>query len=112
MLNSYWLISIKYTDTGTFSPDDIFIAVMGMTGAGKTRFVTNCTGQPIPELQSLESCKNLSLCYNTWFIADHLIEGTMGLTMHTMSVPGFEKRICLIDTPGFDDTNRSDADIL
>jgi hypothetical protein len=95
-----------------FSPDDIFIAVMGMTGAGKTRFVTNCTGQAIPEFQSLESCKNLSLCYNTWFIADHPIEGTMGLTMHTMSVSGLEKRVCLIDTPGFDDTNRSDADIL
>jgi hypothetical protein len=36
----------------------------------------------------------------------------MGLTMHTMSVPSVEKRICLIDTPGFDDTNRTDADIL
>lgn len=32
--------------------------------------------------------------------------------MHTMSVPGLQKRICLIDTPGFDDTNRSDADTL
>ncbi|KAH7400671.1 P-loop containing nucleoside triphosphate hydrolase protein [Phaeosphaeria sp. MPI-PUGE-AT-0046c] len=77
----------------TLSPDDIFIAVMGMTGAGKTRFVTNCTGQPAVETQSLESC-------------------TMGLTMHTLSVPGLDKRVCLIDTPGFDDTNRSDADIL
>jgi hypothetical protein len=39
-------------------------------------------------------------------------EGTMGLTMHTMSVPGLQKRVCLVDTPGFDDTNRSDAEIL
>jgi hypothetical protein len=36
----------------------------------------------------------------------------MGLTMHTMSVPGVDNRVCLIDTPGFDDTRRSDADIL
>ncbi|UPX20954.1 uncharacterized protein EKO05_0011162 [Ascochyta rabiei] len=32
--------------------------------------------------------------------------------MHTLHVPGVTNRICLIDTPGFDDTNRSDADIL
>jgi hypothetical protein len=32
--------------------------------------------------------------------------------MHTMSVPGLGKRVCLIDTSGFDDTNRGDADIL
>jgi L-lactate utilization protein LutC len=36
----------------------------------------------------------------------------MGVTMHTMSVPDVAKRICLIDTPGFNDTNRTDADIL
>ncbi|KAH7075831.1 P-loop containing nucleoside triphosphate hydrolase protein [Paraphoma chrysanthemicola] len=77
----------------TLSPDDIFIAVMGMTGAGKTRFVANCTGQHVAEAQSIESC-------------------TMGLTMHAISIPGVKKRVCLIDTPGFDDTNRSDANIL
>jgi hypothetical protein len=84
---------------------------MGMTGAGKTRFVANCTGQPAPEAQSLESCENICLA-TTRFITNDSFKGTMGLTMHTMSVPGLDKRICLIDTPGFDDTHRSDADIL
>lgn len=32
--------------------------------------------------------------------------------MHTISIPNIDNRICLIDTPGFDDTRRSDADIL
>lgn len=36
----------------------------------------------------------------------------MGVTIHTMSLPNMDKRICLIDTPGFDDTNRCDADVL
>ncbi|KAJ8114631.1 hypothetical protein OPT61_g3543 [Boeremia exigua] len=78
----------------TLDPDDIFIAVMGMTGAGKTKFVTDCTEESAEdEFHSLESC-------------------TLGVTIHTMSLPNMDKRICLIDTPGFDDTNRSDADIL
>lgn len=36
----------------------------------------------------------------------------MGVTIHTMSLPNMDKRICLIDTPGFDDSNRCDADVL
>lgn len=36
----------------------------------------------------------------------------MGVRIHTTSLPNMSKRICLIDTPGFDDTNRSDTDVL
>jgi hypothetical protein len=38
------------------SPDDIFIAVMGLTGAGKSTFVTECTGEEGGVGHTLESC--------------------------------------------------------
>lgn len=45
--------------TKSYSADDIFIAVMGMTGAGKTRFVANCTGESVIDHSGLESCMNI-----------------------------------------------------
>lgn len=45
-------------NTDKYSPDDIFIAVMGMTGVGKTKFITDCTEEPTEnKSHSLESCE-------------------------------------------------------
>ncbi|KAJ8131809.1 hypothetical protein O1611_g1810 [Lasiodiplodia mahajangana] len=57
-------------------PTDIFVAVMGMTGSGKSTFISLCTSQPVEVGHSLQAY------------------------------------IYMIDTPGFDDTNRSDTDVL
>lgn len=37
--------------------DDVYIAVMGVTGAGKSRFISECTKQPVKIGESLVSCK-------------------------------------------------------
>jgi len=74
------------------SPDDIWVAVVGQTGVGKTTFISHCIGQPMPEDGS-----GLSSC-------------TIGVGLYPMKHNG--KTIQLVDTPGFDDTTRSDAEIL
>lgn len=50
------IVVSKLTDK--HSTDDILIAVMGMTGARKTKFVTDCTEEPTEdESHSLELCE-------------------------------------------------------
>ena len=44
------------------------------------------------------------------FTDDETCAGTQDISASTLSVSG--KVVTLIDTPGFDDTERSDADIL
>ncbi|KAK3329120.1 hypothetical protein B0H66DRAFT_609790 [Apodospora peruviana] len=68
---------------------------MGMTGSGKTSFISRLTGQQPHDTgvgHSLASSTVDTACYTAQYD---------------------EKRVIrLIDTPGFDDTSRSDADIL
>ncbi|CZR55861.1 uncharacterized protein PAC_05749 [Phialocephala subalpina] len=70
----------------------IFIAVMGVTGAGKSSFISLCS--------------------------DEVVEVGHDLTAHTSEVDVFSFKynatttVYLIDTPGFDDTNRSDTEVL
>ncbi|KAK7032289.1 hypothetical protein VNI00_013248 [Paramarasmius palmivorus] len=68
------------------------IAVMGATGSGKTTFINAASGGSLRVGRGLQSC-----------------------TSSVQLSPPFElqgRQITLIDTPGFDDTNKSDADIL
>ncbi|RYO45722.1 hypothetical protein AA0113_g10330 [Alternaria arborescens] len=86
---------METTDVGGLQPvdpDDVFIAVMGMTGAGKSTFIEHCT-KPTERLSGHE----LSSC-------------TSRVTIHTTSVLG--RTIHLIDTPGFNDSRRSDGETL
>ncbi|KAH7094265.1 P-loop containing nucleoside triphosphate hydrolase protein [Paraphoma chrysanthemicola] len=65
---------------------------MGVTGAGKSAFISTCTQESLPdEAHSLFSC-------------------TTKVTVHTTVLSG--RTIHLIDTPGFDDSGRSDEEIL
>lgn len=43
------------------SSSDVFIALMGMTGAGKSTFISHCTEEEvrISEPGALESCKSI-----------------------------------------------------
>ncbi|KAH8838557.1 hypothetical protein MCOR27_008381 [Pyricularia oryzae] len=71
---------------------DIFIAVMGVTGCGKSSLISLCCKRPVRIGHDLQACTAV------------------------VDVYPFElsptQTVFLIDTPGFDDTNRSDSDVL
>lgn len=67
------------------------IAVMGITGVGKTYFISKATGQDLALGNSLES--------STTKIQQYKIRSE-------------DRNIILLDTPGFDDGQRQDIDIL
>ncbi|RDL31499.1 p-loop containing nucleoside triphosphate hydrolase protein [Venustampulla echinocandica] len=72
--------------------DVILIAVLGVTGAGKTTFISKATGRT-----DLKIGHGLSSC-------------TQDISVAHLEMQG--KKIALIDTPGFDDTNKTDAEVL
>ncbi|KAK3299250.1 P-loop containing nucleoside triphosphate hydrolase protein [Chaetomium fimeti] len=72
------------------TPNDVVIAVMGVTGSGKTTFISYFA--PSARIgHGLESC-------------------TSTVNIHKATIG--QGTVYLIDTPGFDDTHRSDTDIL
>ncbi|KAJ3524909.1 hypothetical protein NM208_g11865 [Fusarium decemcellulare] len=76
----------------TPGPNDVFIAVMGVTGSGKSSFISVCSDKNVHIGHSLDACTS------------------------TVDVYPFELSpdctVYLIDTPGFDDTNKSDTEVL
>ncbi|EQK98650.1 hypothetical protein G6O67_004858 [Ophiocordyceps sinensis] len=64
---------------------------MGMTGSGKTSFIKDLTGVDLEVGHDLQSC-------------------TQDIQIATMQFQG--RTVHLIDTPGFDDTDVKDSDIL
>ncbi|KPI34877.1 uncharacterized protein AB675_2253 [Cyphellophora attinorum] len=73
------------------NPDDIVIPVMGITGSGKSTFISLCTEEKVDIGHGLMSCTGECLMY---------------------SLQRGGRTIRLIDTPGFDDSTRDDLDIL
>ncbi|KAK3376384.1 P-loop containing nucleoside triphosphate hydrolase protein [Lasiosphaeria ovina] len=71
-------------------PDNIVIAVMGMTGVGKSTFISYFSKTAVVG-RSVRSC-------------------TSSIGIHTAFIEGQD--VYLIDTPGFDDDTRSDTSIL
>ncbi|KAK3358738.1 P-loop containing nucleoside triphosphate hydrolase protein [Lasiosphaeria hispida] len=71
-----------------------FIIVMGMTGSGKTTFISQLTDQ------KAEIRVGHSLASSTAETSRYRVSGLKG------------EDIYLVDTPGFDDTKQSDLDIL
>lgn len=73
-------------------PNSVFIAVMGITGSGKSSFIRAVTGRDDVQVgHELMSCTN-----------------SVGIFRCAMG----EYNVYFIDTPGFDDTNLADLDIL
>ncbi|KAI0543512.1 hypothetical protein F4679DRAFT_568379 [Xylaria curta] len=73
-------------------PDSVFLLVMGMTGSGKSSFIADCTGRKDAQIgHDLASCTNSVAIFRTQLQ---------------------DRDVYLIDTPGFDDTNREDVEIL
>ncbi|KAK0742639.1 P-loop containing nucleoside triphosphate hydrolase protein, partial [Schizothecium vesticola] len=69
--------------------------VMGMTGSGKTTFISHLTG-PHAEVG----------------VGHSLSSSTIDATCYPIPCPSTQRPLYLIDTPGFDDTTRSDTSIL
>ncbi|KAI1365558.1 P-loop containing nucleoside triphosphate hydrolase protein [Xylaria arbuscula] len=67
---------------------------MGMTGSGKSTLVSLCTKDPVEIGHDLQSCTQDVQTY--FFRHPKLLDG----------------RVCLVDTPGFDDTHKTDAEVL
>ncbi|KAF2174954.1 hypothetical protein K469DRAFT_684828 [Zopfia rhizophila CBS 207.26] len=74
------------------STSDLAILIMGVTGSGKSTFISRLTEQSVEIGHSLESC--------TTKVKGYMIRSTSG------------QNIYLIDTPGFDDTQISNVDLL
>lgn len=77
---------------------DIIVPVMGPTGVGKSSFINSYLGQEKAQVgHDLNSC-------------------TATLQPFIISLPpdesGNPRRLVLVDTPGFDDTNEADSEIL
>ncbi|KAG6373445.1 P-loop containing nucleoside triphosphate hydrolase protein [Boletus reticuloceps] len=72
--------------------ETIYIVVMGSTGSGKTTFINLASGSNLREGSSLESCTD---------------EVQTSTPFHVG-----RQQVVLIDTPGFDDTNLTDTDVL
>ncbi|KAG1750748.1 P-loop containing nucleoside triphosphate hydrolase protein [Suillus lakei] len=75
--------------TGALS---IRIAIMGPSGSGKTTFINEASGSDFAIGKGLESCTSE-------------VQATKPFKLNG-------REVTLIDTPGFDDTSRSDTDIL
>ncbi|KAF6753689.1 P-loop containing nucleoside triphosphate hydrolase protein [Ephemerocybe angulata] len=73
--------------------DEVIIAVMGATGSGKSTFINTACGS-----EELEVSASLFSCTSEVQLS------------HPFVLDG--RRVRLIDTPGFDDTTKSDTDIL
>ncbi|KAJ6192387.1 P-loop containing nucleoside triphosphate hydrolase protein [Bipolaris maydis] len=89
---SVWQSPLQSGSYHDNQPNDIIIAVMGITGCGKTTFVNLFAETPLEVGHGLDSC-TVSVQVATCKAED----GT---------------RFYLVDTPGFDDTYRSDSEIL
>ncbi|KAF8159692.1 hypothetical protein B0H34DRAFT_674009 [Crassisporium funariophilum] len=84
----------KKVEKEDLTKNDVIIAVMGPTGAGKSTFIKLATGLDTGIGHSLESC-------------------TSTIDTIKLSFPQYSDcDVVFVDTPGFDDTNKSDADIL
>ncbi|KAK4183987.1 hypothetical protein QBC35DRAFT_517856 [Podospora australis] len=65
---------------------------MGITGAGKSSFIATCSGKEVAIGNSLQACTS-----------------QVDVFAYEMTP---DRTVYLIDTPGFDDTNRSDTGVL
>lgn len=70
---------------------DVFIALLGVTGAGKSTFISKCSEKQVNIGHNLQAC-------------------TQEVGVFLCKARDFN--IYLVDTPGFDDTDRSDTEVL
>ncbi|KJZ70207.1 hypothetical protein HIM_10393 [Hirsutella minnesotensis 3608] len=84
-------VDVDGEEVVSLGDDDVVIAIMGVTGSGKSTFISLLAEQPVQVGHSLNSC-------------------TVDIGVYSFTLG--DRSIYLIDTPGFDDTTRSDTDVL
>ncbi|KAK0707695.1 P-loop containing nucleoside triphosphate hydrolase protein [Lasiosphaeris hirsuta] len=81
--------------------DVSMVVVMGVTGAGKSNFINTLAGKEVTEEgDSLYACTLIAL----------FDSGTQSCKLIPVKIGG--TTVLIIDTPGFDEAERSDAEIL
>jgi hypothetical protein len=92
----------------------VFIAVMGVTGSGKSSFIKLCCESEVEVGHGLQACKFSPS--RIFLRVIRLPKSYAGIGTSNVSVYPWKYNnsttIYLVDTPGFDDTNRSDTDVL
>lgn len=86
----------------------------GITGAGKSEFISLCTGQDVKIGKDMISCQYLPPTVTQCTVsisADSSVKGTSEVEDWTFMYNKF-LRVHLIDTPGFDDTKKKDVEVL
>jgi len=96
------------TDAGiaqmnNLTKEDIVIALMGVTGSGKSTLVSLLSDGPVRIGHELTSCRSTD---EEVFDNRLTIPGTAEIEIHSFIYKD-TRRIFLIDTPGFDDTHRT-----
>ncbi|KAI8626398.1 P-loop containing nucleoside triphosphate hydrolase protein [Xylariaceae sp. FL1651] len=87
--------ALKYTKSVVqrfWTGQDLLIAIMGMTGSGKTTFISKVTGR-----KDLNIGHSLTSCTRDIDVIETKIDGRV---------------VRFVDTPGFSDTNLSDSEVL
>ena len=88
----------------------ILVAIMGVTGSGKTSYVAGLTGRAdIVPSEGLDSCQPLRTqgCIDR---ANRNIVATDQITAYDTRIDG--KDFCIVDTPGFNDTYNTEFQVL
>ncbi len=83
--------------------------MMGVTGSGKSTFIKTCTGKNVRVGHNLESCKSPRKTYHGLHLS--ISPGTTDVE-DVWFMWDASTKVHLIDTPGFDDTNLSDVQVL
>jgi hypothetical protein len=80
---------------------------MGVTGSGKSTFISLLADQSVTVGHGLESCTQPQILQQL----NSPIAGTTEVGVYSLKYDD-DRTIYLVDTPGFDDTTRSDTDVL
>ena len=84
---------------------------MGVTGSGRSSFISLCTGKPVRIGHDLIACKRVEPKPSRCTEDVLTVVGTSIVDVYAYEVSA-ERTIYLIDTPGFDDSTRSDTQVL
>src|ERR1700744_965096 len=84
---------------------------MGTTGVGKTCFVSQAIGQELERHESLD-CSSKTKPRRNYLLTISVSAGSTGILEHEFRHWELDMDVRLVDTPGFDDPNKSDHVLL